>query len=167
MLHAILSDVHGNLEALEAVLADVARHRPASMVCLGDFVGYGASPNECIDRLKPIIEHAVVGNHDLASIGLLRAGEPARPVGPVLGRERDLARGERRRRTLTAPSRVVVRPVVLVRRRTACGRPCRAQSDRRDGNRNQGDEAHRGEPANGGSLDSPVPFSPLVETWRA
>ncbi len=72
MLHAVVSDIHGNLEALEAVLADIARHQPASMVCLGDFVGYGASPNECIDRLRPMIEHAVVGNHDLAAIGKLR-----------------------------------------------------------------------------------------------
>jgi len=72
MVHAIVSDIHGNLEALEAVLADVERHRPASMVCLGDFVGYGASPNECIDRLRPLIEHAVAGNHDLAACGRLR-----------------------------------------------------------------------------------------------
>jgi diadenosine tetraphosphatase ApaH/serine/threonine PP2A family protein phosphatase len=72
MLHAIVSDIHGNLEALEAVLADIARHKPASIVCLGDFVGYGASPNECIERLRPLIEHAVVGNHDLAAIGRLR-----------------------------------------------------------------------------------------------
>ena len=72
MLHAIVSDIHGNLEALEAVLADVERHRPGSMVCLGDFVGYGASPNDCIDRLRPMIEHAVVGNHDLAACGRLK-----------------------------------------------------------------------------------------------
>lgn len=72
MLHAIVSDIHGNLEGLEAVLEDVARHRPASMVCLGDFVGYGASPNECIDRLRPMIEHAVAGNHDLAACGRMR-----------------------------------------------------------------------------------------------
>jgi diadenosine tetraphosphatase ApaH/serine/threonine PP2A family protein phosphatase len=72
MLHAIVSDIHGNLEALEAVLADLAPHKPASIVCLGDFVGYGASPNECIDRLRPMIEHAVVGNHDLAACGKLQ-----------------------------------------------------------------------------------------------
>jgi diadenosine tetraphosphatase ApaH/serine/threonine PP2A family protein phosphatase len=72
MLHAIVSDIHGNLEALEAVLSDVERHRPGSMVCLGDFVGYGASPNDCIDRLRPMIEHAVVGNHDLAACGRLK-----------------------------------------------------------------------------------------------
>jgi diadenosine tetraphosphatase ApaH/serine/threonine PP2A family protein phosphatase len=72
MLHAIVSDIHGNLEALEAVLADIARHEPASIQCLGDFVGYGASPNECIERLRPLIEHAVAGNHDLAACGRLK-----------------------------------------------------------------------------------------------
>ena len=71
MVHAILSDIHGNLEALEAVLADLDRRRPASVVCLGDFVGYGASPNECIERLRPRLEESVVGNHDLAAVGKL------------------------------------------------------------------------------------------------
>jgi len=71
MVHAILSDLHGNLEALEAVLADLERVRPASVVCLGDFVGYGASPNECIERLRPRLAGAVVGNHDYAACGRL------------------------------------------------------------------------------------------------
>jgi diadenosine tetraphosphatase ApaH/serine/threonine PP2A family protein phosphatase len=69
---AVLSDIHGNLEALEAVLADVECERPARVLCLGDFVGYGASPNECIERVRPRIEAAVVGNHDCAAIGRLR-----------------------------------------------------------------------------------------------
>jgi diadenosine tetraphosphatase ApaH/serine/threonine PP2A family protein phosphatase len=71
VVHAILTDIHGNLEALEAVLADLDRFRPASMVCLGDFVGYGASPNECIESLRPRLEEAVIGNHDLAAVGKL------------------------------------------------------------------------------------------------
>ena len=74
MVHAILSDIHGNLEALEAVLADLERVKPASVVCLGDFVGYGASPNECVERLRPRLEEAVVGNHDLAAVGHLALG---------------------------------------------------------------------------------------------
>jgi len=74
MLHAVLSDIHGNLEALDAVLADLEKHRPVSIACLGDFVGYGASPNECIDRLRPRIEVAVAGNHDLAACGRLKLG---------------------------------------------------------------------------------------------
>ncbi len=72
MLHAILSDIHGNLEALNAVLQDLEQVKPASVQCLGDFVGYGASPNECIALLRPRIEHAVVGNHDLAACGRLQ-----------------------------------------------------------------------------------------------
>jgi diadenosine tetraphosphatase ApaH/serine/threonine PP2A family protein phosphatase len=68
MLHAIVSDIHANLEALEAVLADIAGRQAADVVCLGDFVGYGASPNEVVERLRPNIEAAVVGNHDKASV---------------------------------------------------------------------------------------------------
>ncbi|HTK31652.1 MAG TPA: metallophosphoesterase family protein [Candidatus Saccharimonadaceae bacterium] len=74
MLRAILSDIHGNLEALEAVLADLERERPAALACLGDFVGYGASPNECVATLRPRCEAAVIGNHDLAAIGRLKLG---------------------------------------------------------------------------------------------
>jgi len=60
--------VHANLEALEAVLADVERRGAADKVCLGDFVGYGASPNECLSLLRPQIEAAVLGNHDDAAV---------------------------------------------------------------------------------------------------
>ena len=71
---AILSDVHGNLPALERVLTDVDARKPDAMVCLGDFVGYGASPNECIESLRPRIEGAVAGNHDLAACGRIKLG---------------------------------------------------------------------------------------------
>jgi diadenosine tetraphosphatase ApaH/serine/threonine PP2A family protein phosphatase len=74
MVHAILSDIHGNLEALEAVLAELERVQPASVQCLGDFVGYGGSPNECIALLRPRLEHAVAGNHDLAACGKISLG---------------------------------------------------------------------------------------------
>jgi diadenosine tetraphosphatase ApaH/serine/threonine PP2A family protein phosphatase len=74
MLHAVVSDIHGNLEALQAVLEDIDHRRVGSIVCLGDFVGYGASPNDCIETLRPRLEHAVAGNHDLAACGRLRLG---------------------------------------------------------------------------------------------
>ncbi|MBI3998849.1 MAG: metallophosphoesterase family protein [Armatimonadetes bacterium] len=70
---AVLSDIHANLEALEAVLAHLEAQSHDALVCLGDFVGYGPDPNECIDRLKGQLRAAVVGNHDLAAIG-------ARPI---------------------------------------------------------------------------------------
>ena len=71
---AILSDIHGNIDALEAVLADVKAAGVDGMACLGDFVGYGAAPNECIARLRPLIEHAVAGNHDWAACGRIKLG---------------------------------------------------------------------------------------------
>lgn len=71
MRFAILSDVHANLEALEGVLADVAARRPDQIICLGDFVGYGPDPVACVDRLRPLLAGAVVGNHDLAALDAL------------------------------------------------------------------------------------------------
>ena len=91
MLRAVLSDIHSNLEALEAVLADVERAGAKEILCLGDFVGYGASPNECIERLRPIVTAAVAGNHDVAVCGRIRLGsfgshaaQAARWTGTVL-----------------------------------------------------------------------------------
>ena len=74
MRRAVLSDIHGNIDALEAVLADLRRSGIESVACLGDFVGYGAAPNECVAALKSLIEAGVVGNHDQASTGRLRLG---------------------------------------------------------------------------------------------
>ena len=74
MMRAVVSDIHGNLEALDIVLADLERRGVTSIACLGDFVGYGAAPNECVDRLRPRIETTVIGNHDLAAIGRLKLG---------------------------------------------------------------------------------------------
>lgn len=71
MRYAVLSDVHGNLEALESVLADVRRHRPDLCLCLGDTVGYGPDPNECASRVRGLGGPVIAGNHDLAAIGAL------------------------------------------------------------------------------------------------
>jgi diadenosine tetraphosphatase ApaH/serine/threonine PP2A family protein phosphatase len=68
---AALSDVHANLEALVAVLDHAARSTVDAIVCLGDFVGYGPDPNECIERLQSVQRVSVSGNHDLAALGLL------------------------------------------------------------------------------------------------
>jgi predicted phosphodiesterase len=69
MPHAVVSDIHGNLQALERVLEDLGQRGVESIACLGDFVGYGADPNACMDRLLPRIDVAVAGNHDYAAIG--------------------------------------------------------------------------------------------------
>jgi len=63
----VISDVHGNLDALEAVLA--ALGSVDALWCLGDVVGYGAAPNECVARLRALDAVCIVGNHDLAALG--------------------------------------------------------------------------------------------------
>jgi len=64
---AILSDIHGNLEALQAVLADAQACGATQMVCLGDVIGYGPNPLECIDLVMQF-DICVLGNHDLGAL---------------------------------------------------------------------------------------------------
>jgi diadenosine tetraphosphatase ApaH/serine/threonine PP2A family protein phosphatase len=66
-MKAILSDVHGNLEALQAVLADVARHPVEAIYCLGDVIGYGPNPRECLD-LAATWALTILGNHDQGAL---------------------------------------------------------------------------------------------------
>ena len=70
MRYAVLSDIHGNLEALRAVLAD-SRDRADAVLCLGDTVGYGADPQACVDLVAESAEATVCGNHDHAVAGRL------------------------------------------------------------------------------------------------
>lgn len=68
---AIISDIHSNLEALDACLIFLSKESIDTYFCLGDIVGYGADPDECIQRIKSLSCKAiVVGNHDWASINL-------------------------------------------------------------------------------------------------
>ena len=64
-MRAIISDIHGNLEAFQAVLADMEHQGATSVTCLGDFVGYGPNPKECID-LAFGFNIALRGNHEHA-----------------------------------------------------------------------------------------------------
>lgn len=69
MKYLIFSDVHGNLEALEAVLEWGMRSGVGFYLCLGDLIGYGANPNECIDRVQKLDSCVCIkGNHDAAII---------------------------------------------------------------------------------------------------
>jgi diadenosine tetraphosphatase ApaH/serine/threonine PP2A family protein phosphatase len=67
MRFAILSDVHANLEALEAVLADARTRKCTRFVCLGDVVGYNANPGECVRLIRELNCPVVKGNHDEAA----------------------------------------------------------------------------------------------------
>jgi diadenosine tetraphosphatase ApaH/serine/threonine PP2A family protein phosphatase len=67
--HVVFSDIHGNLEALEAVVQHAGAARADFFLCLGDVVGYGADPNACIDALRALPRWACLrGNHDAAVI---------------------------------------------------------------------------------------------------
>jgi diadenosine tetraphosphatase ApaH/serine/threonine PP2A family protein phosphatase len=69
--YAIISDVHSNLEALEAVLAALQGERIDAYLSTGDIVGYGADPAPCVERVRALEPHIVAGNHDWAVAGRL------------------------------------------------------------------------------------------------
>jgi predicted phosphodiesterase len=60
----LISDIHGNLEALEVVLADIEAQGIQEIFCLGDVIGYGPNPRECIDRVMDHCKVVLLGNHD-------------------------------------------------------------------------------------------------------
>ena len=91
----VISDIHGNLLALEAVL-EAEGDRYDELWCLGDVVGYGARPNECIDRVRELATVCLAGNHDLAVLGKVDvdrfggdAARAARWTREIIGAEQE------------------------------------------------------------------------------
>ncbi|HWI21068.1 MAG TPA: metallophosphoesterase family protein [Baekduia sp.] len=72
---AVISDVHGNRHALEAVLADAHDAKVGAVWCLGDLVGYGADPNDCVQLVLKSSDICLAGNHDLAVTGEISLDE--------------------------------------------------------------------------------------------
>lgn len=70
MRYAVLSDAHSNFEALENVLKDIEERKISDILFLGDAVGYGPNPNECIELLTEICKILLAGNHDWGVLGL-------------------------------------------------------------------------------------------------
>jgi len=70
MKYAVFSDIHSNLEAYEAVLAEISGEGVKGYYCCGDIVGYGADPVECIKKTFQINPETVAGNHDWGAVGL-------------------------------------------------------------------------------------------------
>jgi diadenosine tetraphosphatase ApaH/serine/threonine PP2A family protein phosphatase len=70
MTIAIISDIHGNLAALNRAMEEIDRLAPEEIICLGDIVGYGAHPNECIDIVRRRCSVVLRGNHDAAAVDL-------------------------------------------------------------------------------------------------
>jgi diadenosine tetraphosphatase ApaH/serine/threonine PP2A family protein phosphatase len=72
---AVISDVHGNLPAFEAVMADVRQSGAEEVWCLGDLVGYGAQPDECVALARDVCDRVLAGNHDLVVTGDIDIGD--------------------------------------------------------------------------------------------
>ena len=67
-MKAFISDIHSNMEALQAVLEDIRQHDVTEIYCLGDIIGYGPNPRECVDLVMacPVV---LLGNHDQGAVG--------------------------------------------------------------------------------------------------
>lgn len=78
---AVLSDIHGNRHAFEAVLADVAQAGTEQVWCLGDVVGYGGEPDACVELAREHFDVCLAGNHDMAVTGELPLDEFSRGAG--------------------------------------------------------------------------------------
>ena len=113
---AVLSDVHANLHALEAVLAEVDAGGFDAIWCLGDLVGYGPKPNECVALLQQRAAICLAGNHDLVVLGRIpieafggEAGAAARWTRPCSTSRRGHSwTAWRPRLSLTVPSSFTV-----------------------------------------------------------
>ena len=68
MKRALISDIHGNLEALNTVLADIRTVGVDDIYCLGDIIGYGPNPCECLDQVIKHAQATILGNHDQAAL---------------------------------------------------------------------------------------------------
>ena len=119
-MFAVISDIHANLEALEAAIADIDRRGIKKVLCLGDIVGYGASPKECLDLVIERCEFSLCGNHDQAvfyeplnfNVGAERAAYWTRQV---LEDETDKSKRDRRWEMLARlPLRVDASGLLLV-----------------------------------------------------
>jgi predicted phosphodiesterase len=114
-LHGVLGDIHGNREALAAVLAFCNRRGVARVLCVGDIVGYNADADACATLLRAHGALAVSGNHDLISIGRLDFARCSQPAEHALRRTRKrLARHTAEYLGALPPRRAVGEDILLV-----------------------------------------------------
>jgi len=68
--YAIFSDIHSNLEALQAIIEAYKKEHIDQYLCIGDIVGYAGNPNECIEKIEGLAINCIAGNHDWAAVDL-------------------------------------------------------------------------------------------------
>ncbi len=71
MRYGVISDIHANLEALEAVFDELQKAKVDEIICLGDIVGYGPDPEKCVELVRKHCKFSLAGNHDHALLGLI------------------------------------------------------------------------------------------------
>jgi predicted phosphodiesterase len=91
---AVISDIHGNRHAFEAVLEAVAASDATELWCLGDLVGYGADPDACVELAREHVAVCLAGNHDLAAVGEVPLKVFSRGAGLSLEWTREVMRAE-------------------------------------------------------------------------
>lgn len=106
MLIAIISDLHANLEATQAVFRELDKRKPEKIVCLGDLTGYNASPNEVVDIIRERQIPTVMGNHDAAVCGLEDPWFFRSSAKRAIEWQMELLRDDNRRWLATAPERI-------------------------------------------------------------
>jgi putative phosphoesterase len=120
---AVISDIHGNLHALETIWADIQAQAPDRVLCLGDLVGYGAFPNEVIDLMRQHAVPVLMGNYDDG------VGYDRDDCGCVYKDPTDHARGQQSlywtRDRVTAEHKAYLRGLPFDRRETIGGRRLR------------------------------------------
>lgn len=110
MRYLILSDIHSNLEALEAVLRASAAQKYDAVLVLGDLVGYGADPNAVVDRIRGLKPAAIVrGNHDKVAAGL----DDADDFNPMAKAAANWTREALTRRTLDYLRQLAAGPTIV------------------------------------------------------
>jgi predicted phosphodiesterase len=114
MRYGLISDIHANLHALEAALTALQREEVDGYLCLGDLVGYGPFPNECVARVAELGAQCVAGNHDLIALGQLSEERCIPLAQQSLRWTRDVLRDDTRRYLAALPRRLEVTPEIVL-----------------------------------------------------
>jgi predicted phosphodiesterase len=113
-LYGVLGDIHGNRQALDAVLALFDRRDVKNIVCVGDIVGYNADPDDCVMQLRARRALTIAGNHDLIAIDRLGFDRCSNAVIHALKRTRAAIAPETARYLQSLPGQLVVESDILL-----------------------------------------------------
>lgn len=111
---AIISDIHSNLPALVKALSLIDEMKVTEIYCLGDIVGYGANPNECLRLVRSRVSKCVLGNHDLAALNTTEAKYFTRPGQITAEWTNSILTDENAKYLSTLPYRLELDPLTLV-----------------------------------------------------